>query len=1037
MTHYQRVILLLLLVVSIMATALAQRRPLIFTKPFVEDNQAEFRHFTTDNGLSNDRTTDLLQDKRGYIWITTIDGLNKYDGKSFYIFKLDSSNRNNRKLSVFTSLTQTDSGVVYTGTEKGLYRYDHKKNKLNRVKMVFDTISFSDANVRDVLYHRDTLWVLLRRGKLLLFNMETNRVDTVFKLPLSDQPYYYYHSLYMDKENNLWFSDRNIYPMRLSTKRDKVTRYISSRTDYSKKRESDASGFLEDSQNRFWISGLDGIYRMNRKTGVFSKFIRPSTWCIAEDKSGMIWFGTGMGLLKYNPLKDEIISYSHKKDNPASISSNNVYQILFDKAGNIWLATGKGLNVISVPKYPFNKFVHLAGIMNSPAGNSVGAVAEDKNGNLWIGYDKEGMDYFNRKSDTFTHFKHDVDNPNSLAGNKVSDLYVDSDGKLWIGLWQGIGFNIYDPQTGKFTLITYDKKSFGKDWYNDFIEVGNDKMYIGFWGGEGLTRFDKNSWKFEKFYGHGTFDRSCCRLITRLEKDDRNNIWFGTTDCGLYRVNHVTDETASYYASDSSGLMSDEIKDLLFINGDLWVLNDYLQKYDAAKDTFITYGKNVFLSYRLKAMLLDDNGKFWISTGNKGLLVFDAGKDSLLTNYYKYDGLQSNKFNDARYKLSTGELFFGGQKGFNLFNPEEVKCTTKLPRIFFGRFLVSGKVRYYETTGINAVYLQPKENTFTIDLLNEDMINPGQYSYEVKLEGFDKRWVKVNAKTREIRYTAVPFGSYQLLYRITDSKGNSTVKPASLNIIIATPFFRTWWFYALILLIITGIVIAFFKIHYDKLKAKQRNLDLRERLFRLQVNPHFLFNSLIAIQNYILNHKAKDAGLYLSNFARFFRIMLESSQTESILLETEIEMLTLYMGLQQIRYPGKFEFEFEVDEALPVDLTHIPAMIVQPILENAIEHGFRDINKKGLLIVRFRLTGHYIRFEVEDNGVGVTASKKFTMPHKTKHKSSAITIIKERAMVLSKKYKFPMLFEVNEIVNNNRVEGTIVRMNLPLIKENL
>jgi len=1033
MINYQKVVLVLLLEFLLTVTGMAQRRPIIFTKPFVEDNQSEFRHFTTDDGLSNDRITDLLQDKRGYIWIATLDGLNKYDGKSFHIFKPDSSNPGNRKLSVFTSLTQSAGGKVYTGTEKGLFWYDRKNNQLKKVNMIYDTVSFSDANVRDVLYHRDTLWVLLRMGKLLMFNLKTNMVDTVYKLPLTDQPYYYYHSLYMDKANNLWFSDRNIYPMRLSPKRDKLIRYISSRTDYSKKRESDASGYLEDSQNRFWVSGLDGVYQMNRKTGVFSKFIRPSTWCIAEDKKGIIWFGTGMGLLKYDPLKNEMISYSHKKDNPASISSNNVYQILFDKAGNIWLATGKGLNVISVPKYPFNKFVHLAGVVNSPAGNSVSAVAEDKNGNLWIGYDKEGMDYFNRKSGIFTHYKHDKNNPNSLAGNKVSDLCFDSEGKLWIGLWQGIGFNIYNPETGKFTLITYDKKSFAKDWYNDFIEAGNDKMYIGFWGGEGLTRFDKNSLKFEKFYGHGTFDRSCCRLITRLEKDDRNNIWFGTTDCGLYRVNHVTDETASYYASDSSGLMSDEINDLLFSNGDLWVLNDYLQKYDAAKDTFITYGKNVFLSYSLKAMLRDDNGNFWISTGSNGLLVFDTEKDSLLTGYCKYDGLQSNKFNDARYKLSTGELFFGGQKGFNLFNPAEVKCTTKLPEIFFGRFLVSGKVRYYETTGINTIYLQPKENTFTIDLLNDDMINPEQYNYEVKLTGYDMDWVKVSPKTREIRYTAVPFGSYQLLYRITDSKGNSTVNPVSVKIIIATPFTHTLWFYALVFIVVATLVTAFYKIHYDKLKTKHHNLDLKERLFRLQVNPHFLFNSLIAIQNYILNHKAKDAGLYLSNFARFFRIMLESSQTESIPLETEINMVTLYMGLQQIRYPGKFEFKFEVDEALPVDLTHIPAMIVQPILENAIEHGFRGIDKKGLLTIRFRLIKNYIRFEVEDNGVGVTASKKFTMPHKNKHNSSAIAIIKERALVLSKKYKFPMLFEIEEIVNNNRVEGTIVRMNLPLI----
>ena len=1036
MAKGSKIILILYLVFSLVEISRAQRRPLIFTKPFVEDNQVEFKHYTTEDGLSNDKVTRLLQDNNGYIWIATLDGLNKYDGKSFISFRISSESGKPQTSSVFTSLAQSREGDVFAGSERGLFKYDRDKNQLVEIQLMADSIDFTGANIRNILCHDDTLWVLAYQKKLIVLDLKTMKVDTTFYYLGTDQPYYYYHSLYMDKENNLWFADRNMYPRCLNPSRNKITHFLGSRDDFSKKREDDVSGFLEDSKGRFWVSGSDGVYLLDRKMKIFKKFIRPTTWCMAQDTNGIYWFGTGMGLLKYDEENGEIISYRHQKDNPRSISSNNVYHVLFDKAGNIWLATSNGVDVYSPPKYPFGKYTHLAGIENSPGGNSITAVTEGEQGNLWVGYDKEGLDCFDRQTENFQHFCHDKQNKNSLAGDRVADIYRDTKGKLWIGLWQGIGFNIYNTKTNKFKLITYDKTSYQGDWYNDFIEAENGEMFVGFWGAKGLSVFDENSNRFVRYYGSSVFPRFCCRLITRIEKDDRNNIWFGTTDCGVYSVNYETEEKSSYYAGDSSGLKSDEIKDMLFDNDTMWVLNDYLQAYDANKNRFETFGETVFPQYSLKAMLRDDNGIFWISTENKGLLVFNVFTDSIEAHYFKHDGLQSNKFNDARFKLSTGELFFGGQQGFNLFDPKAIKCSKKLPRVFYGKFSVFGKVYYFETSGLQSIFLEPDEDTFTIDLLNDDMINPEQYKYEVMLRGFDKGWVEVSPKTREIRYTAVPFGSYELLYRISDSQGRVLLKPATLGIEIATPYYRSWWFYGLIFIMVVTIIAAFLKIRYDELKERQRNLDLRERLFRLQVNPHFLFNSLIAIQNYILNHEPKDAGLYLSNFARFFRIMLESSQTEAILLETEIEMLTLYLGLQQIRYPDKFDFTFEVDDELPEDLTLVPAMMVQPILENAIEHGFRDKTIKGVLVVRFIKMNHFIRFEALDNGIGLTASRLIKSPGKTKkHKSSAISIIEERARVLSKKYHFPMLFEIEEVVIENSVNGTIVRINLPLIKD--
>ena len=1035
MVSKPNIILILFFIATGVNTGVAQRRSLLYTKPFIEDNQMEFKHYSSDDGLSNDRITGLLQDKNGYLWITTLNGLNKFDGLTFSIIKAENSTSYQQPV-IFTSLTQTDEGKVYTGTNKGLYKYDVSSNVLQKVSLLYDTSTYSNVNIRDVLFHRDTLWISTEHGLLMPFNVKTSTIDTCYHFYGTYQPYYYYHALYMDRDNNLWFGDRNSDPHYLNASRTKITRYLASLTDFTKKRESDVSCYLLDSKRHLWVSALDGVFLLNKASGVFKKFIRPSTWCLAERADGTIWFGTGMGLLKYDEANNEVYQYSFQKDNPSSISSNNVYQILFDNAGNMWLATAKGLDVYSPPRYPFHKFIHLAGIENSPGGNSVSAVTESKNGNLWIGYDRSGMDYFDRENEHFTHFRHHADDDNSIGGDKVADLYMDSGKNLWIGLWQGVGFNIFNPETGHFRLITFNRTTFNQDWYNDFVEADNGKMYVGFWGAKGLAEFDRRLLRFEKFFGANIFPKWCCRLVTRLEKDNKQNIWFGTTNCGLYRVNASTYETAAYAANDRSGLASNEIKDILFSNGEVWVLSNTLQKYSVEKNSFRSYGEKIFSHYNLKAMLRDDEGNFWISTGGKGILVYNVDTDSLIARYTREDGLQSNKFNDARLKLSTGELFFGGQNGFNLFDPASIKSNNSLPAIHFGKFWVADSVRHYESAGLKSVVLKPDENVFTVELLNNDLVNPESYRYQTMLMGYDKAWVSVSPKTRTIRYTGVPYGDYELLYRIANGRGLTTSMPASLGISVDTPFYRTWLFYAIVLLVVAAIVGAFFKIRYDELKTRQRNLDLREKLFRLQVNPHFLFNALIAIQNYILNHKAKEAGMYLSNFARFFRIMLESSRSEAILLETEVEMLTLYLGLQQIRYPERFSYQFEIDDSLPEDLTLVPAMMVQPILENAIEHAFTDKSKKGLLTIRFILEKNYIHFEAEDNGIGIEASQKIKKAGKSKrHKSSAISIIEERVAVLSKKYHCPKKFEIKEVIVAGEVRGTLVTMNLPLIKQ--
>ncbi|PLX02625.1 MAG: hypothetical protein C0595_10175 [Marinilabiliales bacterium] len=225
------------------------------------------------------------------------------------------------------------------------------------------------------------------------------------------------------------------------------------------------------------------------------------------------------------------------------------------------------------------------------------------------------------------------------------------------------------------------------------------------------------------------------------------------------------------------------------------------------------------------------------------------------------------------------------------------------------------------------------------------------------------------------------------------------------------------------------IIIAVVRQRIFDLDSKNKNLELQQRLFRLQMNPHFMFNSLLAIQNFVFKKDVKEAGMYIADFARLFRLILDNSRSEFVLFEKEIETLKLYLKLQSLRYNDKFTYKIFVDEGIDLNTMMIPPMLAQPIIENAIEHGIFKKDGKGSIEINYKLFPDKIYFEVVDDGVGLTATKH--SESFSDHKSSALEITRERLKVLAKKHKFIVKFSISEIAENEGVNGTRVGFYLP------
>ncbi len=1029
MQPYAIVFMLFLLLVGMGVSA---QRPISYKKPLRTDPQARFVRLTTEDGLSNNRILDILQDRNGFIWIATLEGLNKYDGSTFEIFKHSESDSSSLSSNLITTLLEDKQGNLFIGTDKGLHRYNKKNNHFEAVVLKGEAYDTEQPYIRKVIEGpNNSLWISDVDGFLINYNTRTKHLVNVYKHQKINQPYYYYSPLYYDNDSTLWVGGRNVDPTYLDENADKLVSLGSDRDDYSMKRENDVACYYEDSRRTFWVTALDGIYTLDKASEVFTKFLGVSTWDVHEAKSGLLWFATGSGVYQMDPTTGLITAFENQKDNPSSLSNNNVLKICEDSRGNLWFATRQGVSIYAPPELPFGPYTHLPGVQNSPEGRVVTAVFEDQKNNLWIGYQNSGLDYFDPKEENFYHYNTET---SELASNKISALFIDSKKRLWVGLWAGVGFHIYDDKTQGFELHTYGTNTFALDWYNDFAEDDLGQFYLGFWGADGLCKFDPESGKFGENFRLRFPRIQVSRLVTRLLKDNKGNLWVGTTAAGVHRYFPEQDSTASYFADDtiSSGLTSNAIADITQVpNGDIWLISNSLQRYLPESDSFISFGLEHGLgSERLVSLLADDYGNIWVATQYDGLYRFNIEKESF-KQFSKEDGLQSNSFTAARYKLASGDLFFGGQNGFNLFDPSAIHWRHSFPKASFGRMFVFDEIRVHDLNEVQFVNLSPGENVFTIELGSYERVVPEKYVYQCKLEGHDQDWVTLDSKQRQRRFAGIAPGRYTFYYRIGNKDGLWYRQSLKIVLNLRTPFYKTWWFISFSVIVL--IVIVYFIVQrrlYD-LKQKQRGLELQQKLFRLQMNPHFMFNSLLAIQNYIFMKNTKEAGNFLSDFARLFRLILDHSKVEFVPMEKELETLELYLTLQKLRYQDKFTYHIELDEEIDVELFQIPPMLAQPMIENALEHGLFYKKDSGNIWIRFKLDKDAIVFEVQDDGVGLSETRK-KEPLSKDHKSSALEITRERINILGKKHKYFVFFELKETKDSEgNVSGTIVRFNIP------
>lgn len=999
------------------------------------DPYTRFTSFTPWLGNDCGTIVDIYQDHYGYIWLAGTRCLSRFDGNIVKKYTNDWT-PGSLPASQTTCIESGNDGRLFIGTSGGPCYYDYEKDVFTSIFMTDSLIPDNDSlYVLALKAEGDSLlWMMTLQGYLWKIDSRSFKVLNQYCNTGTRQPYYHYFTIFRDHDGTLWIGGRNMPPQYLDKNKDRIVALPFSDLLFipGMKREADVSYYFIDSEDNFWIAGLDGIYLFNKQDTSFHRFLKSSSWSMLESYNGKLWFGTSTGLAQYNPDDGEMILYSHNEEDKASLAADNIYKLFEDSYKQIWVSTSKGVSVYKPESKGVDYLFHIPGTKETPASSSVTDLVQDPSGKVWIATSGKGIDRYDPENHTIEHFN--TNNIMGLPSDKVSCLLPAGDGSIYCGLWAGLGFGRLYPKSHSFSLYTYQKESTHSDWYNDLTFGKDGLLYLGFWGGKGLTQFDTAREEFGKSLMNKFQEAFLSRLITCLHYDSKDRLWMGTTQSGLHLYLPKKDTSVCYYSkvNPEHGIDPKKIYDIKESkNGDIWIGANGLYYYDSEKSSFheISF-ESLAIDPDVYALLPVNDRDVWLLT-NHGVFRYNL-QWKRFSDQSEYINLYFSEDAACALELSDGRLMFGGENGIAIVEPKNMETEPRFPSVFLSSMSVFDQVKIPVFGNKKDVDLNYDENFFSIQIGSDVWGRNIPFHFFTMLEGFDQDWKELPLYDRTVRFTNVPSGDFDFMIKVEDAQGEKVFEDIACRLTIIPPLWLRWWFISLLAIIALSIIGIIWWNRYRSMRLSLMNVELNQKLLRLQMNPHFIFNSLFAIQNYIYSNQTHQAGNYLSDFAKLIRLILDNSRHEYIGIDKELECIELYLKLQKLRFDDKFSYMILTSQELQNGDISIPPMLAQPFLENAIEHGLKNLDKHGEIKVEYEVGGDMLNFTVTDNGIGLTAAEQLKEKRKPGHESLAISICKNRLNILHKKGGNKIDFSISEIQGKNgEIEGTKVSFNIP------
>jgi signal transduction histidine kinase/ligand-binding sensor domain-containing protein/DNA-binding response OmpR family regulator len=845
----------------------------LFGTSFVwsQTRQYHFARIDVNNGLSHNLVNSFLKDSRGFMWIGTLSGLNRYDGYSVKIFRNVPGDT--------TSIISNDINKIFEGPDGKIWVYTYSGNSIYDP----DTETF----------HRNTNSFLTRYGIaaglitsvlkdskgffwFIHYNQGLYRYDPVQKKTIRLQKIENdnssiatneMHAIVEDADGNFWLTHKN----GIFEKLDGNTLEITYRNDELKtllnKNDLDVTASV-DSDKDVWLfvaNSNEGCFyfsvttqtlvRINSRTKIRlnSDIVRS----ITQDARGMIWIGTDHGGINLIDKKSnfDVRYILHDDDDKKSISQNSINALYKDNDGIIWIGTYKeGVSYYHENIFRFQVYKHQIQNKQSLPFNDINAFAEDPQGNIWIGTNGGGLLYFDRKTNSFKQFVHDAKDPSSISSNVIVSLLIDHENILWIGTYYG-GVDTYDGR--KFNHYRHDNnnpKSLGDESAWEILEDSKHNLWIGTLKG-GVDVYDREKKEFFH-YRNGDFNSIHTTYVPALMEDRDGNMWIGTG----YGIDILEKQSGRFvhYLNDIDDPTTISNNSILSIiedsRGMIWIgTHGGLNLFNKGNKTFRAFTSKDGLPHNsILTLVEDENGRLWMGTPNGLSRLTVDNKDGAysfsFTNYDESDGLQGKAFNEnAVLRCSSGELLFGGSNGFNIFHPYEIGVNTIKPNVALTDFQVFNKsvkigedingddVLPKSVSNLDKITLSPHNNVFSIEFAALNFFHPEKSHYKYILEGFNKEWLPTDASQRRVTFTNLDPGDYTFKVMASNNDGVWNETPTSIKITVLPPFWRSNLALALYAIIIMGslyvarwLILTKERMNYNILQERRESQRMHE-----------------------------------------------------------------------------------------------------------------------------------------------------------------------------------------------------------------
>jgi len=1038
-------------------------------------NRETFKTIDIEDGLPSNSITELAIDKEGFLWLGTRNGVARFDGSYIRNFKENSSSRDALGSNLVSALEVDDRGWVWVGTaDAGISKFVDSTASFKRYE-IFRPVNKSKNGERIIsinYLNRTGLWVSVEGGGIAKYDSSTDTFRT-YAPPEFDDSYKNRQTkiiadILADPKNPnvLWLpSYYGLWKFHVDRGEWKLfTDLPPAKTDN-----------LQDSRSmRKAAFGLDGKLYINIfRRGVMRFDPETETWKqfteanynplyfnennfqqIAVRDSNSFWLGStfrGMAILNVATERIELLG-NCGSENPNDLCNTSVHKFIFDEPGNLYMATATGLRIYTLSEKIFKKITigidkpHLKGRFNL---NTIHPL--DSNRLLAGGYAGEGLYAIDCKKRTIKF----IEPPDGFRVGQKREMFWATDIIPYTPdqLLVVSAYNLYFLDTNTLTLELAPSGLTGlesKGFYRNIIRHSNGNFYLTS-RHNGVIVLDKTLNVIDNLKKDPGNPNSLTtsNYIFDMEEDPDGNIWIGT-EKGFSIYNP---EESSFRNLDYAG-RRDSLPMLKFV---------FQTKLHPDSSMWLTDGKHGIgrieypYSQPFKIELIDSqDGLLTDKVHNvlhledqSSLVVSSQGLTYLRTkgtsqNFTAKQGFPETRFSSPIVNTSHGNIAVGAENVMSWFHLSDLESLRSDIPLYIASIQV-----FQKEIDSNQVYgnlkkltLSYRENFISIKMGMVNLIDPENFQIDYRLVGFDDSWVETGTENRAV-FTNIPGGEYTFEARIKDINNRVLDSRIAFPIRIIPPFWETWWFVALCIILLGSVGGIFYYLHIASIKREAKiKTEFNKKLantelsaLRAQMNPHFLFNSINSIRHKIIKNDTTEAEKYLIKFSSLVRMVLENSRHQMVNLSDELTSLRLYMELESMRFDHRFDFHIEKDKSLNTEELLVPPMLIQPYVENAIWHGLLQKEGAGKVSINLGVLSENIVVTIEDDGIGREKAAELKSKSALKKQSMGMSITGSRLEIIENIYHIRCMAEVTDLVDSSgESKGTRVVLTLPLLK---